>query len=312
MFNRTAFIESSMTGKVLFEATNGMFLTVVILFDSFYLVNVFISSHRFSIHTWHLHSPLIVIGSPPVVTSREGGKGMNRRIIGSLLLVCLGIPCLLRASARGGDQASAVTLQENLATILDDWVNEYVRHIITPEERDTYHSLLETTEKLDFIELFWKRRDPTPDTPENEYRSEHLRRFTTADRMFSAGGDGWNTDRGRVYIVFGPPYAVNRAPAGAGPADMPSEVWTYNGLPDVSLGAAFDVLFVDFSGSGDFELASSLDASVTFTSRGGFALSGLEGYARSRIMSRSPLSELNSTQRSMLNTGTGIGSQSTL
>ncbi|MDR3763615.1 MAG: GWxTD domain-containing protein [Acidobacteriota bacterium] len=95
-----------------------------------------------------------------------------------------------------------------------NWLDQDVRYIISPEEEQAF-KLLSTDEERDaFIESFWLRRDPTPDTPENEFREEHYRRIQYANEHFSAGVAGWRTDRGRIYIVWGAPDEIDSHPSG--------------------------------------------------------------------------------------------------
>ncbi len=102
------------------------------------------------------------------------------------------------------------------------WLNEDVRWIITPEELTAFKALSNDEERDAFIEQFWQRRDPTPDTEENEFKEEHYRRIAYANEHFSAGRAGWRTDRGRIYIVFGPPDEIESHPSG-GTYDRPLE-----------------------------------------------------------------------------------------
>ena len=86
-----------------------------------------------------------------------------------------------------------------------------MRWIISPEERAAFKKLSNDEERDDFIENFWLRRDPTPDTPENEFKEEHYRRIAYANEHFAAGMPGWKTDRGRIYIMYGPPDEIDLA-----------------------------------------------------------------------------------------------------
>lgn len=94
------------------------------------------------------------------------------------------------------------------------WLDEDVKYIITDEEREAFLKLSNAEERDAFIEQFWLRRDPTPDTPENEYKEEHYRRIAYANEHFASGIPGWRTDRGRIYIVFGPPDEIDSHPSG--------------------------------------------------------------------------------------------------
>lgn len=104
------------------------------------------------------------------------------------------------------------------------WLNEDVVYIIKPEERARFESLKTNDERYAFIEEFWKRRDPTPNDSVNEAKEEHYRRIANANEKFGTGTrSGWTTDRGRIYIVNGPPAEIESHPAGP----VPLEMWLY-------------------------------------------------------------------------------------
>jgi len=143
------------------------------------------------------------------------------------------------------------------------WENVDVSYIITDEERQAFHRLSTDAERESFIEQFWLRRDPTPDTEENEYKEEHYRRIAYANEHFASGIPGWKTDRGRIYITFGPPDEIDSHPSGgayqqtpdegAGQiTTLPFERWRYRYLENV--GANILIEFVDPSMSGEFHL----------------------------------------------------------
>ena len=95
------------------------------------------------------------------------------------------------------------------------WLNEEVGYIITDEERKAFKILATDDERQQFIEQFWLRRDPSPDTEENnEYRAEHYRRIANANDRFASGIPGRKTDRGRIYIDYGPPDEIESHPSG--------------------------------------------------------------------------------------------------
>src|ERR1700682_5803399 len=96
-------------------------------------------------------------------------------------------------------------LRKELETPYRKWLNEDVAYIITDEERTAFKRLQTDEEREQFIENFWLRRDPTPDTMENEFKEEHYRRIAYANETFASGIPGWKTDRGRMYITYGPP-----------------------------------------------------------------------------------------------------------
>jgi GWxTD domain-containing protein len=119
-------------------------------------------------------------------------------------------------------KANAKKLKVELGSTYKKWLNEDVRWIISPEELTAFKALSNDEERDAFIEQFWQRRDPTPDTEENEFKEEHYRRIAYANEHFSAGRAGWRTDRGRIYIVFGPPDEIESHPSG-GTYDRPLE-----------------------------------------------------------------------------------------
>jgi GWxTD domain-containing protein len=156
-------------------------------------------------------------------------------------------------------------LRKELKSPYVKWENEDVAFIITDEERATLHRLQNDEEREQFIEQFWLRRDPTPDTIENEYKEEHYRRIAYANEHFASGIPGWRSDRGRIYIVHGPPDEREEHPSGGAwqrPASEGGgststysfEQWRYRHLDGV--GEDIVLEFVDPSGSGEYRLTS--------------------------------------------------------
>jgi len=154
-------------------------------------------------------------------------------------------------------------LQKELETPYKKWLNEEVVYIITDEEKQAFMRLSTNEEREEFIEQFWLRRDPTPDTPENEFKEEHYRRIAYTNERFASGIPGWKTDRGKMYIIWGKPDSIDSHPAG-GPytrtpeegggetTTYPFEIWHYNYLEGI--GPNTDVEFVDPSGSGEYHI----------------------------------------------------------
>src|SRR5689334_23463853 len=114
-------------------------------------------------------------------------------------------------------------LRKELETPYRKWLNEDVSYIITDEERAAFKKLQTDEEREQFIEQFWLRRDPTPDTVENEFKEEHYRRIAYANEHFAAGIPGWKTDRGQMYIKFGPPDEIESHPSGGQYERTPEE-----------------------------------------------------------------------------------------
>jgi GWxTD domain-containing protein len=144
------------------------------------------------------------------------------------------------------------------------WINNDVAYIITKDEKKAFYSLKTDEERENFIENFWRRRDPNPDTEENEYREEYYERIAYANEHFTSGIPGWKTDRGRTYIAWGKPDSIESHPSG-GSYDRPSyegggstttypfEVWFYRHLDGV--GDGLEIEFVDPTGTGEYRLA---------------------------------------------------------
>jgi len=109
-----------------------------------------------------------------------------------------------------------------LDTPYKKWLDEDVTYIITPEERSAFLRLQTNEEREQFIEQFWLRRNPDPDSPENTFKEEHYRRIAYTNEHYASGIPGWKTDRGRIYIMWGPPDEVDSHPSGGSyerPAD---------------------------------------------------------------------------------------------
>ncbi len=141
------------------------------------------------------------------------------------------------------------------------WLNEDVRWIITDEEARAFKNLSNEEERQQFIEMFWQRRNPNPDSPENEFRDEHYARIAYANEHFAAGKPGWMTDRGHIYIAFGKPDSIDSHPSGGSyerpmeegggnTSTFPFEVWHYRYLAGV--GDNIDIEFVDTCMCGDY------------------------------------------------------------
>ena len=143
------------------------------------------------------------------------------------------------------------------------WLDEDVRYIITSEERKVFVQLSTDEERENFIESFWMRRDPTPDSMENEYKEEHYRRIAFSNERYASGIPGWRTDRGRIYIAHGPPDEIESHPSGGQyqrpyeegggfTSTYPFEIWRYRWIE----GIGSDVLleFVDPTMTGEYRL----------------------------------------------------------
>jgi len=151
-------------------------------------------------------------------------------------------------------KAQEKALKQELDKAYKRWLDQDVRWIITDEELTAFKQLSNDEEREQFIEQFWLRRDPTPDTIENEFREEHYRRIAYANEHFAAGIPGWKTDRGQIYVKFGPPDSIDSHPSGGhyqrpmeegggSTSTFPFETWRYRYLEGI--GQEVEIEFVD-------------------------------------------------------------------
>jgi GWxTD domain-containing protein len=145
-----------------------------------------------------------------------------------------------------------------------DWLDKDVTYIITDEERKAFKKLANDDERERFIEEFWRRRDPDPDTDENEFKEEYYERIAYANEHFSSGIPGWKSDRGRIWIMYGKPDGRETHPmggayerpsyeGGGSTTTYPFEVWFYRYVAGV--GSGVEIEFVDPTGSGEYRIA---------------------------------------------------------
>jgi GWxTD domain-containing protein len=178
---------------------------------------------------------------------------------------------------------NAKGLKQELSKTYKKWLDEDVVWIITDEERAAFKQLSNDEERDQFIEAFWQRRDPTPDTVENEYKEEHYRRIAYANEHFAAGIPGWKTDRGRIYIMYGPADEIDSHPSGGSyerpmeegggtTSTYPFEDWRYRYIEGI--GQEIIIEFVDTCMCGDYHMTldrSEKDA-LLYTPNAGLTL----------------------------------------
>jgi GWxTD domain-containing protein len=154
-------------------------------------------------------------------------------------------------------------LQKELETPYKKWLNEDVAYIISNEEKQAWKRLATDDERQQFIEQFWLRRDPTPDTEENEFKEEHYRRIAYANEHYASGIPGWKTDRGMIYIKYGPPdeiedhssggtYERPMEEGGGETSTYPFQQWRYRYLEGIGTNVIIE--FVDPTMSGEFHM----------------------------------------------------------
>ena len=163
------------------------------------------------------------------------------------------LAAFLAAAAMGADQTG---LKLKLPAGQKTWLEEEAVYIISPTERSVFLKLQTDRERELFIEAFWKQRDPTPGTPENEFKTEHFRRIAYANHALGrdTSRPGWKTDRGRINVILGEPQDIERYTGKSSTYD--TEVWFYQGKTDLGLPPAFYVVFFKAGGSGEFRLYS--------------------------------------------------------
>jgi GWxTD domain-containing protein len=158
---------------------------------------------------------------------------------------------------------NAKSMRRELETSYKKWLDQDVRWIITDNERKAFMQLSNNEERDQFIEAFWQRRNPNPDSEDNEFKDEHYRRIEYANEHFAAGKPGWMTDRGRIYIVYGPADEIDSHPSGGTyerPMDegggetstFPFEDWRYRYIEGI--GQEVIVEFVDSCMCGDYHM----------------------------------------------------------
>ena len=157
--------------------------------------------------------------------------------------------------------AAQKAVRQELKGAYKTWLNQDVVWIISDEESKAFKALSNDEERDAFIEQFWLRRNPDPDSPENEFREEHYRRIAYANEHFAAGRPGWRTDRGRIYISYGKPDSIDAHSSGGNyqrPQDegggststFPFEIWNYHYMEGI--GQNLDIEFVDTCQCGDY------------------------------------------------------------
>jgi len=154
---------------------------------------------------------------------------------------------------------------------------DFIRYIIIPQEEKIFREM-PPEDRHEFVSDFWKRRDPSPDTEENEFRNQYYTRLAVADKAFRTGIPGRKTDRGRIYILLGPPTDVIKKSMGEATRELsrtrrdlsqdlieegtrterPTEIWIYNEYPDYFSGP-LRLVFVDYESNGDYKLTTDVE-----------------------------------------------------
>ena len=203
-------------------------------------------------------------------------------------------------------------LQKELATPYKKWLEEEVPYIISDEERSAFLQLQTNEEREQFIEAFWQRRDPTPDTVENEFKEEHYRRIAYANERFASGIPGWRTDRGRIYIIWGPADEVEAHPTGGmynrpsnegggSTETYPYEDWRYRHMDGI--GDNITIEFVDPTSTGEYHMTMDPGEKDALAKIPGAGLSDLEAMGISSKSQRFNRTDGSTAPRNLLNNG---------
>jgi len=188
-------------------------------------------------------------------------KGPNSAwtpLSGSVVLIVIAAAALAGWQSEPPQQSSAAAQGQTdraESSPYIKWLNEDVAYLTTKEERATFQKLTSDEEREKFIEQFWLRRDPTPGTGENELKEEHYRRIAYANERFWTESDrpGWQTDRGRMFIAYGPPDEIESHPSGRVQIQYPHEIWKYWHVEGIGNNVFFT--FIDRTRTGDYRLA---------------------------------------------------------
>ncbi len=184
----------------------------------------------------------------------KGPSGMWAPALATIVLVGSATLALAAWQAKPDPQNVATTQSpgSQTQTVWQKWLNEDVVYIITPEERAAFERLATDAERKHFVEQFWERRNPTPGSSQNVYKKEHYRRIAYVNDHYAGSKPGWQTDRGRIYILYGPPDEVESHPSDQNRIHAPYEEWMYHHID--GLGGMVVFTFIDKEGTRDFPL----------------------------------------------------------
>src|SRR6267154_2268717 len=189
------------------------------------------------------------------------------RLAFALLALTFAVPSGLAQKKNNGQAQDPSEKQRNVKPEVKkaykDWLDKDVAYIITDDERKAFKKLETDDERERFIEEFWRRRDPDPDTDENEFREEYYEPIAYANEHYASGIPGWKTDRGRIYIMYGKPDEIESHPSGGTydrpieegggtTSTFPFEIWRYRYIEGIGNEVLLE--FVDPSMSGEYRM----------------------------------------------------------
>ena len=185
----------------------------------------------------------------------KGVNGAWTPLFAAATLITTAVVALAAWPTEPSQQSSADTQQQMgraETSRYDQWLNQDVVYIINDEERSAFQKLTTDEERDKFVGQFWERRNPNPGTGKNMFKEEHYRRIAYANQHWATSRPGWQTDRGHMYIVYGPPDEIENHPRGEH-STYSREIWMYHHVEGV--GERVFVTFMDWTGKGDYHLA---------------------------------------------------------
>jgi len=185
----------------------------------------------------------------------QGLNGVRTPLFAAAILITTVVVALAAWPTELAQQSSADTQRQvgdAETSRYDKWLNHDVVYIINDEERSAFQKLTTDEERNKFVGQFWERRNPNPGSEKNKFKEEHYRRIAHANERFATSQPGWLTDRGHMYIVYGPPDEIEHHPKGEY-SKYAREIWMYHRAERV--GDSVFVTFMDWTGKGDYHLA---------------------------------------------------------
>jgi len=218
--------------------------------------------------------------------------------------------------SEGDKNRQQESLQKELEGAYRKWLADDVGYIITDEERKVFRSLMNDEEREQFIEQFWLRRNPDPEALNNDYKEEHYRRIAYANQHFASGIPGWKTDRGRIYIMYGPADEVDAHPSGGhyerpteegggSTSTFPFEVWRYRYLEGVATNV--EIEFVDPTMTGEYRMTIDPSEKDALAKVPGAGLSLMESMGLADKVDRFTRTDGTNLPKRMIDSSPGAG-----
>jgi GWxTD domain-containing protein len=195
----------------------------------------------------------------------KGVNGVWTPLFAAAILITTAVVAFAAWPPERAQQSSAASQRQKdraETSSYDQWLNQEVVYIITDKERAAFQKLTTDEERDKFIKQFWERRNPNPGSARNKFKEEHYRRIAYANEHFATSRPGWQTDRGHMYIVYGPPDEIDSHPANQ---PYPFEEWKYRYVE--GHGVNVILTFTDRTGRGDYQLAPGRPVKKNSTSR---------------------------------------------